>query len=171
MDHPKLEHHWPMLYRFLLFLLHDREDARDVAQETYRIALAKGPDPQKGSDHGAWLRSIARNLARNHIRKRRRQGTLLPPDFLELAEARFLATGAHHDDLWHARQQALGACLEKLPEPDRQLIRRRYELGHKVQRIAQSLRIEPNTLSKRLSRIRTSLRRCIESTLKGESRG
>ena len=167
MDESHLRQHWAMLFRFLLFLLGDREDAQDLTQDTFRVALAKGPDPEKGSDTGAWLRSIARNLARNHARKRRR---FLPESFLDQAERHFVATGSAQDELWRARQAALEGCLRKLPERDRDLIRRRYELGEKVRQMAERLGVEPNTLSKRLERVRTRLRQCIDEALRGESR-
>lgn len=60
-----------MVYRFLLFLLREPEGADEIAQETFQVAITKGADPEKGTNYGAWLRSIARNLARNHMRKRR----------------------------------------------------------------------------------------------------
>ena len=159
-----------MLYRFLLFLLRDREDAQDVTQDTFRVALSKGPDPAKGSDHGAWLRSIARNLARNHARKRHRRGLLLSDDFLEAAERHFVATGSDQDEVWETRRAALAACLEKLSDESRDLVRRRYERGERVQATAARLGVAPNTLSKRLERIRRGLRRCIDDALRGESR-
>lgn len=157
-----------MLYRFLLFLLRDRDDAQDITQETFRVALSRGPDPAKGSDYGAWLRSIARNLARNHARKLRRGHWLLPDDFLERAAHHFEATGSDQDGVWDARRSALTSCLEKLSPASRDLIRRRYERGEQVRVAAKELGIEPNTLSKRLERIREGLRRCIEDALRGE---
>ena len=168
MNDDRLDQHWPMLYRFLLFLMRNRQDAEDLAQETFRVALTKGTDPQKGTNYGAWLRSIARNLARNHSRRRR---LLLSDDFLELAERRFVEAGSDRDDIWQARRQALTMCLGDLPGPERELVRRRYESGEKVQNMAQQLGLEPNTLSKRLERIRQRLAQCIERALKGGAGG
>ena len=161
MEPSTLRQHWAMLYRFLLYLLGDRHDAQDLTQETFRVALAKGPDPAKGSNIGAWLRSIARNLARNHARKRHGRALLLSDDFLEAAERRFVGL---------ARRAALAGCLEKLSDENRDLVRRRYERGARVQATAARLGIAPNTLSKRLERVRQGLRRCIADALRGESR-
>ncbi len=170
MEPSTLRQHWAMLYRFLLYLLGDRHDAQDLTQETFRVALAKGPDPAKGSDIGAWLRSIARNLARNHARKRHGRALLLSDDFLEAAERHFIATGSDQDEVWQARRAALAGCLEKLSDENRDLVRRRYERGERVQATAARLGIAPNTLSKRLERVRQGLRRCIADALRGESR-
>jgi RNA polymerase sigma-70 factor (ECF subfamily) len=157
-----------MLCRFLLFLLGNLADAEDLAQETFRIALSKERAPEKASGYGAYLRSIARNLVRNHIRKHRSGRILLRQDILEVAERRFVETGSDHDEAWEARRQALLACLERLPEADRGLLRKRYELGQPVQQMAKELGMEPNSLSKRLQRIRDSLRESINATLNGE---
>ena len=164
MDVSSLGQYRAMLCRFLLFLLRDRDDAEEIAQETFRVALSKGIDPQKGTNYGAWLRSIARNLARNHLRRKSRW--LLHGDILDLAESHFVQAGSDQDGLWEARRQALASCMQKLSESDHGLLRRRYEQGEKVKHMANDLGIEPNSLSKRLERIRESLRRCIDAALK-----
>lgn len=170
MEESALGRHRAMLHRFLLFLLRDPEAADELAQETFRVALTKGADPAKGANHGAWLRSIARNLVRNHIRKRRNCPLLFHSDILERAEARFVETRSDEDDAWEARRQALAACMQRLPEPERDLLRRRYERGEQVKHMASRLGLAPNSLSKRLERIRTKLRDCIEAALREQPR-
>ena len=49
-----------MLLRFLVFLVQDPDAAEELVQETFRIALSGNRDDSKGTDLGAWLRSIAR---------------------------------------------------------------------------------------------------------------
>ncbi|HUT35105.1 MAG TPA: sigma-70 family RNA polymerase sigma factor [Planctomycetota bacterium] len=169
MDEEALGQHRAMLVRFLLFLLGNLADAEDLAQQTFRIALSKGVQPHKGTDYGAWLRAIARNLVRNHIRKQRRSRLVLHEGLLEAAEEHFVATGSDRDDAWAARRQALLACLEKLSQDERELVRRRYERQEQVKQMAEKLAVEPNTLSKRLERIRGALRDCINATLNGQS--
>lgn len=171
MEEEALGQHRAMLVRFLLFLLGNVPDAEDLAHETFRVALSKGTQPQWGTDHGAWLRSIARNLVRNHLRKQRRGRLVLHEGLLEAAEKHFVATGSDRDDAWAARRQALLGCLEKLPQDERDLIRRRYERQQQVRQMARDMGTEPNTLSKRLERIRNGLRDCINATLNGRSDG
>ena len=169
MDERRIGDYRAMLCRFLLFLLGDRDAAEEIAQETFRVALAKGSDPSKGTNYGAWLRSIARNLVRNHVRRMRRSPLLLAGDMLEHAERRFAATESDRDEVWEARRQALEGCLAGLPEPDRALLRRRYGRGEPVQAIAATLGVAPNALSKRLGRLRLRLGRCIEAALEETS--
>ena len=168
LEQDKLGQYRDMVCRFLLFLLRDPDAAEDMTQETFRVAVSKGPDLEKGANYGAWLRSIARNLVRNHIRKQHDRRFVLHGDMLELAESHFVATGSDQDDIWQARRQALANCMEKLSDDQRHLLRRRYELGEKIQDVAGELRVEPNSLSKRLERMRESLRKCIDAALKGE---
>ena len=169
MDEIPLGQYRPMVYRFLLFLLRDREDAEEIAQETFRVAISKGHDAEKGTNYGAWLRSIARNLARNHVRKRSRRPLLLHGDVLAAAERRFVETGADQEDLWEARRQALAGCMQQLLDQDADLLRRRYELGEQVKQMARDLGMAPNSLSKKLERIREALRKCVHAALKGVS--
>jgi len=170
-DAGALAQHEGMVYRFALFLTQDPQAAEEVTQETFRIALTKGTDPAKGTNYGAWLRTIAKNVLRNYRRSQRSNWLIFNSEIVELAEARFVASGSDRDDAWEARRRALRTCIEKLPAPDQELLLRRYETGEKVKTIAARLGKEPNSLSKRLERIREALRHCIDSTLEGVARG
>ena len=107
MDETELGQYRGMVYRFLLFLLRDAEASDDVVQETFQVAVSKGTDPGKGTDYAALLRSIARNMARNYVRKAKRAPVLLDAHLLDAAEGRFVASGAGSDEGWEARKQAL----------------------------------------------------------------
>jgi RNA polymerase sigma-70 factor (ECF subfamily) len=154
--------------RFLLFLTQSKEIADEMTQETFRVALAKGTDPGKGANYGAWLRSIAKNLVRNYQRKQHAQWLFFSSELVDLAEQGFLQAGGVRDDYWEALRSALLSCIQKLSDASRSLLLRRYKLRQTVKEIALGLGIEPNSLSKRLERIRQSLRDCIRSVLKGE---
>ena len=155
------------VYRLLLFLTRDSEAAEELTQETCTVALSKGPDPEKGANYGAWLRSIARNLLRNYQRKRRAKWLVFSDDLLESAEHRFVQAGADRDDQWESRRNALLSCIQKLPEAGRDLLLRRYQLGRSVTQIASDIGIEPGSLSKKLMTIRRILRDCINAALRG----
>jgi RNA polymerase sigma-70 factor (ECF subfamily) len=155
------------VYRLLLFLTRDSEAAEELAQETFTVALSKGPDAEKGADYGAWLRSIARNLLRNYQRKKRVKWLVFSDDVMELAEHRFAQAGAGRDDQWELRRNALLSCIQKLPEAGRTLLLRRYQLGRSVNQIASDIGIEPGSLSRKFMNIRRILRDCINAALRG----
>ena len=168
LDERKARQYRPMVYRLLLFLLREHADAEEVTQETFLVAISKSPKMGTVTNYGAWLRSIARNLARNYARKRGNSPLLLGDGLLALAERHFVETGSDRDDRWNARRQALTSCIHKLSPRDHGLLLRRYESGERVKQIAEELAVEPNSLSKRLERIRGSLRKCINAALKGK---
>lgn len=65
-----VDRHYPGLVQRLTLVLHDGEEARDVAQETYLRAF-KAWDRFDGTDARAWLHTIALRLAFNRLRRRR----------------------------------------------------------------------------------------------------
>jgi RNA polymerase sigma-70 factor (ECF subfamily) len=69
--------HYPGLVRRLTLILHDHEEAKDVAQETYWRAFRAWQRFEDG-DVRAWLHTIGTRLAVNELRRRsvaRRLGT------------------------------------------------------------------------------------------------
>ncbi|MDW8381721.1 MAG: RNA polymerase sigma factor [Verrucomicrobiota bacterium] len=71
-----MQRHGPAVYRLLLGLLQDPEEACDLAQETFvRLYQARGRF--RSEDRLLpWLHTIALNLARNRLRWRRRHPTV-----------------------------------------------------------------------------------------------
>jgi len=155
------------LYRLLLFLTQNTEAADELTQETFKVALSKGTNPDKGEDYGAWLRSIARNLVLKYREKRARRWLVFSSEVLELAEDRFVQAGAERDDQWESRRKALLSCIQKLPEAGRTLLLRRYQLGESVKQMASDIGIEPGSLSRKFICIRRILRDCINAVLRG----
>ncbi len=161
----------PMVYRFALFLTGDADAARDISQETMRVALTLAAAPGDAEGLGKWLRAIARNVARQHRRVQHRSWLLVDSEVVAAAEERFVQEGADRDETWEARRAALAGCLGTLGEPARELLRDRYELGRRVMDMARAAGADASAISKRLERVRAALRRCIEKRLKELSRG
>ena len=157
------------LFHFLLFLTQNRELADEVTQETFKQVLAEGLSPEHIRDYGEQLRVIAKNILRNHRRRWSRQGLVFNSDMVEMAEGYFVQAGANQDDAWEARKKALLSCIGRLSETNRGLLNRRYEEGQDVKDIAGAVGMEPNTLSKRLERIRIALRDCVRILLGGKA--
>jgi RNA polymerase sigma-70 factor, ECF subfamily len=107
-----IESHHAGLVQRLTLVLHDHEEAMDVAQETYLRALGAW-DRFDGRDERAWLHTIALRLAFNRRRQLRRAAGAL----FRLHSATD-ATGwvpTERIDLWHAmgtlRPQQAAAIL------------------------------------------------------------
>lgn len=65
-----VDRHYPGLVQRLTLVLHDAEEAKDVAQETYLRAF-QAWDRFDGSDARAWLHTIGLRLAFNQLSRRR----------------------------------------------------------------------------------------------------
>jgi RNA polymerase sigma factor (sigma-70 family) len=90
----------PRLYSFALRMLGDEEAARDVAQETFALAIAKADSFRAESAASTWIFSIARNLCLKRLQGARERSfgdmeTLIdnqgarPPSERSDAERRF----------------------------------------------------------------------------------
>ncbi len=106
-----VDRHYPGLVRRLTLVLHDAEEARDVAQDAYLRAY-EAWERFDGRDERAWLHTIGLRLAFNRLRRRRmwsRWRTATPnstaPEWL----------AAERVDLWRAlgelRPQVRAALL------------------------------------------------------------
>lgn len=85
------ERHRLSLYRYLKGLLHSREDASDVVQETYLRLLRQPGFEQVQQNIRAYLFQTATNLARDRFRQRAHKG-------LEAQSAVFVASGLDTPD-------------------------------------------------------------------------
>jgi RNA polymerase sigma-70 factor (ECF subfamily) len=115
--------HRDRLYGIACSVLRDREEARDVLQETLTSAWRNIEQLQDDTALGAWLGRIALNHARMRLRTRRRK----PADGVDDIEAWF-DTGGHRisvpppwpradDALERARlSRRVGELAEDLPE-------------------------------------------------------
>ena len=65
-----VDRHYPGLVQRLTLVLHDAEEAKDVAQEAYLKAF-QAWGRFDGTDARAWLHTIALRLAFNRLRRRR----------------------------------------------------------------------------------------------------
>jgi RNA polymerase sigma-70 factor (ECF subfamily) len=65
-----VDRHYPGLVQRLTLVLHDAEEAKDVAQDAYAQAFTAW-DRFDGADARAWLHTIGLRLAFNRLRRRR----------------------------------------------------------------------------------------------------
>ena len=67
-----MERHAPAVFHFLCRMLHNEDDANDLAQETFVRVFRARETFRPTEKFSAWLFTIAANLARNQIRWRTR---------------------------------------------------------------------------------------------------
>jgi RNA polymerase sigma-70 factor (ECF subfamily) len=138
-------------------VLGDRQDAEDVAQETFARALARWPRLSAYQLPEAWVRQVALRLAvdsgwrlRRALRTARRLRATLPAVAPEPGVSLPLT--------------ALGPALMTLPVREREVIVLHYFLDLPVERIAHERRIPAGTVKARLVSGRRRLERELGQT-------
>jgi RNA polymerase sigma-70 factor (ECF subfamily) len=152
-----LSKHQEELFRYIYALLPHEEDAKDVLQETSVALYRKFADYDPQKPFLAWAYGFA-HLEVLKQRERNVRGTRLwSQDVIEhLARER-----AEHEDVLHARLQALEHCLLELSPADQALIRQRYQGRARAEELIQDFGKSRRTLFRELSRIRRLLFECI----------
>jgi RNA polymerase sigma-70 factor, ECF subfamily len=146
------------LYAYILQLLPNRTDADDVLQATNLVIWSKREQFVEGSDFAAWAARIAyfEVLTR---RKRKSRERLCFDDSLVHRLSREAEADAGQIDV---TLQMLRRCMEKLSQPDLDLIHMQYADGLRPREIALQTGRSPGAIAQATHRIRMSLLKCID---------
>jgi RNA polymerase sigma-70 factor (ECF subfamily) len=141
------------VFRYLCRFIGQAEAARDLTQEVFlRVARSGAPVTEAGDagdqGHRAWIFTIARNLALNHVRDAQRRPATSGSD--GIGDASRPAT----QELAASLNQALAA----LPELDRDVFLLRETAGLSYDEIAAACELTPDAVRSRLHRARQQLR-------------
>jgi len=149
------------LYAFIVSLLGDREQANDVLQQTNLVLWQKLDSFETGTNFMAWAFQVARYQVMAHRQRVGRDHHVFDAETIAQVADTFERQTVDFDD----RLEALSHCIEQLPPDRRQLLRRRYEEGWTVKRLAAELEQTANRLAVRLHRMREALMRCVRRQL------
>ena len=146
------------------------ESVDDLAQETFVVAYKKLTMFERGTNFGAWLRTIARNLVRNELRRQGRRRVLaneVAEFLLSRADEKASHPSAEVEQAEQREQQvaALRDCLRELPERSRRLVQQRYFEQLSLGVIAAYENTNANNVSQILFRLRAALFNCIQERL------
>ena len=155
--------------RIVTATLYDRNQSEDLVQQVFVNAFMHLADFQTGRDFGAWLRTIARNAVREHLRKNARYERRLKV-YGELLSHRW-EDEDRAQEFDESLRRALEDCLQRLPDKAAQAVRLRYHGGLDYAAMATSMDSSSGALRNLLSRVRVRLRECIERGMarQGES--
>ena len=155
------------LYRFLWRMVQEQPAAEDLYQQTWLKVMKNISTYRDHQNFDAWLFSIARNLAIDHLRRKNpvsldatddeKRPLLDPvsqsgPDPLEAV-------------LEFERGSILAAALADLPAIHREVLTLRFEEEMKLEQIAEVAGIPLSTVKSRLSRALEGLRLRVETDL------
>jgi RNA polymerase sigma-70 factor (ECF subfamily) len=145
--------HGTKIFNFLARMTSHRPLAEDLYQETWLKLAVHAPRLKEDTDLGAWLYTVARNLARSARRaEKARPGGGPPP------EGAPSACASPYD--WTAANETearLEQALADLAPPFREVLLLVVVEGLEHERAAEILDLSPDALRQRLSRARTKL--------------
>lgn len=148
------------VWKVVAAMLHGRQITEDFVQQVFINAYVHLDRFEPGRDFGVWIKSIARNVVRENLRARAREGARLKAYRDHLA-ARFQDDeGAERRERELADAQA--KCRETLPEQASRILELRYERSLSFEEIAGALGRSIEAVRQQLWRLRLTLRECIE---------
>ncbi|MBN1673829.1 MAG: sigma-70 family RNA polymerase sigma factor [Kiritimatiellae bacterium] len=157
-----------MVFCYLLSFLEDRHEAEDLTQDAFVVAYRKLDTFEQDRDFGAWVRGIARNLARSRRRKSGRLAFMELDQLEQQVERSFARPAGTRRNIWQDRLAALSQCLTKLDGVARKVVELFYAQGTAAGEIARQLGMSLEAVWQRLSRARRGLKTCIDGELARE---
>jgi RNA polymerase sigma-70 factor (ECF subfamily) len=163
------------LYRYLLRVVRQPAEAEDLFQTTWiRVAERIGQyDPNRSFE--AWLFTLARNLAIDHLRRIRPESLDEPFGDSEsggetgASRLRSSEPGAYERVASQERSSRIGESLDALPVVQREVLTLRFEEEMKLEEIAEVLNVPLSTVKTRLRRALGRLRVTMEVRFPGET--
>ncbi len=158
------DRHYAAAGRFIFQLAHDftREDAEEICQEAFLSVIRNIRSFHGGCQFQTWLFSIAANKARDYGERQRaaKRGGGQTPISLHAGDSR---TGlpidppsnapSHDAELLSADNIVLlREALDQLGEPCRKIIELRYFGDLSYEELSRALKLNPKTVSSRLSK-------------------
>ena len=149
----------PGLQRYLCGIVHDMDTAEDLTQETFVRLLMRRPKDKGGASFKTWLFTIGGNLARDHLRKAKRRGTVPIEDCFTLTDP---APTPEASVLAAAEKMRLQKALEQLSPAHRQALYLTYYEGFDTEALAAILGKSRHNTSALLYRAKAALRQLLE---------
>jgi RNA polymerase sigma-70 factor (ECF subfamily) len=153
--------HEPALRTFVRSLLPSLADASEVTQDVAVVLWQKFAEFDATRDFRKWAFGVARYEALAYLRDRMRDRHVFDDALVNrLADEAATANQRHE-----AQREALEACLQRLPERQRQLVLSAYAKGTRMDELAAQRGQTAMSLYKVLHRIRQTLLECVRRQL------
>lgn len=149
------------IYSYLVIMVHNRDNAEELAQETATILWSKFDEYEEGTNFGAWAISIARIKALEFLRNRQQSQMVFDDRFYELVSDRAEKSSGdlpNHID-------ALRKCLKKMPENQIKLLSMRFKRNISIKQISQITGKPLGSLYHLFSKMIRVLRECMDVQL------
>lgn len=138
----------PLLLAYLRRQVGYRVDAEELLQETFVVAAGRTESLDAAGSQRAWLFGVARNLVREHVRRKMRR----PVVTLSLEPAAPAIT--QPDD----RVEAMRSAIRRLPDAQKEVLELRLSQELSYAEIAEALSVPIGTVRSRLHNAVAALR-------------
>ncbi len=145
------------LFRFVLSLVGNAQDAEDVIQRASITMWRRFSEFEKGTNFIAWSFVVASFEAKNFLRSSSRSVVRFDEELFEKL-AREREVDIQNDD---TRLEALDECMQQLDPQSKALVESVYMRGEEVKDLAQREGRAPQTFYNRLNFIRRILTDCL----------
>ncbi len=158
-----IERYQGKLQSALSFYCQNSRDVQYFLHETFVMAYSKLNKFNKSYPFYPWLKTIAVNLLREEIRKRKS---------LSERAAKYMETQLDLESSSTVRDSKLDAlqgCMNELDDTQKELMKKRYWAKESISFLAEKMQRKPSALKMQVLRIRESLKKCIKVKLEVES--
>jgi len=149
-------------------LTQNREDAEEIAQDTFVKAYRSLADFKGGSKFSTWLYTIAHNTGITFLRKKKPMVQSIDDDKnqhqLENQYSRFRADRFEEQ----SKVMMVGKAIRMLSADDAQIITLFYQGDQSLQEIGSVMGLDPNTAKVRLFRARQRMKEIMETHFREE---
>jgi RNA polymerase sigma-70 factor, ECF subfamily len=146
---------------FIRTLIPDFQQADEVLQRVAVTLVRKYDQYDQTRPFAAWAVGVAKYEVLYYRRERATDKHLFGDDIVEQVASRYEILAEEIDPL----RDALKYCLDKLEGRSKRVIELRYRRGLKSYAIADEMNLTAGAVRMLLSRVRDTLRRCIEGRI------
>jgi len=147
------------VFKVVAGMLSGVQHSEDLVQQVFITAFFALDEFDTAREFGPWIRALARNEVRGHLRSLEREGRRL--DLYQQQLMTHLAD-AEAEARQSERAARLAVCLEELDGPVAEAVRWRYEGGLNFSEIGARLDRSADAVRVMVGRARVLLRDCLE---------
>lgn len=160
--------HQRYVFTLALRFTKSREDAEEVAQDTFVKAYRSLATYQRSAKFSTWLYTIVYNTAMTYLRKKRLDTSSIDDEdnFIQIEGSSIMSEDLSVER--KSRSYYVNKAIEKLLPDDATIITLFYQGEQSLEEIAKTMGMETNTVKVKLHRARQRLKIQLENLLQGE---
>lgn len=158
--------HKNLVFSIALKILNSREDAEEIAQDTFLKAYHSLSTFEKKSKFSTWLYRIAYNAAVSKTRKKKMEAVAIDDHLIFSYSTDEIRSDVNRLDE-NEQMQLIEKALQKLPEEDNLLITLFYKAENSIEDISYITGLSESNVKVRLHRIRKKLYDSVHQLMTG----